>query len=77
MGLWILKLWIVFGFGIVLETGLTLVLVNLKGLGDRGAEWTDGFKQIFASDVNNCFVALEIFWHMLDFRSSMSYFGLG
>ena len=29
------------GFGMVSETGLTLVLVNVKGLGSRGAERTD------------------------------------
>ena len=41
------------GFGMVLGVGLTLVLVNVKGLGGgRCAERTNGFKQVFASDVN-------------------------
>ena len=43
---------IVDDFGMVLGTGLTLVLVNVKGLGGRGAERTNGFKQVLASDVN-------------------------
>ena len=42
-------------FGMFLETGLTLVLLNVKGLGGggggEGAERTDRFKQIFFSDV--------------------------
>ena len=39
----------------VLETGLTSVLVNVKGLGGgggRGSERSDGFKQVLPSDVN-------------------------
>ena len=40
------------GFVMVLETGFTFVLVNVNGLGGRGAERTDGFKQFFPSDVN-------------------------
>ena len=43
------------GFGMILETGLTLALVNVKGLGGgggRGAERTDGFKEVLPSDVN-------------------------
>ena len=48
---------IVDGFGMVLETGMTLVLVNVNGLGGgggggRGAERTDGFKEVFPCDVN-------------------------
>ena len=65
-------------------TRLTLLLVNVKGLGEgegggRGAERTDGFKQVLPSDVTLGIVlaASEIFRHMLDFRSSMSCFGLG
>ena len=42
------------GFGMILDTGLTLVLVNVNGLeGGRGVERTDGFKKVFPSDVNN------------------------
>ena len=41
------------GFEIVLETGLTLVLVNVEGLGgSRGTERTDKFKQALPSDVD-------------------------
>ena len=45
---------IVDSFGMVLGTGLTLVLVNVKGLGagEQGAERTDRFKQVLPSDVN-------------------------
>ena len=47
---------IVDGLVMVLETGLTLVLVNVKGLGGggggKGAERTDGFKPVLPSDVN-------------------------
>ena len=35
-----------------LETRFTLVLVNVNGLGSRGAERTDGFKQALPSDVD-------------------------
>ena len=42
-----------------LETGFTFVLVNVNSLGDgggggggRSAERTDGFKQVFPSDVD-------------------------
>ena len=48
------------GFGIVFGTGLTLVLVNMKGSGGggRGTERTNGFKQVLSSDVNtkNCII---------------------
>ena len=45
------------GFGRIWETGLTSVLVNVKGLevgggGGRDTERTDGFKQVFPSVVN-------------------------
>ena len=48
---------IVDDFVMVLETGLTLVLVNVKSLGGgggggKGAERTDGFKPVLPSDVN-------------------------
>ena len=52
---------IVDGFVMALKTGLTLVLVNVKGLGGggggRSAERTNGFKQVLPSDVD-----LESFW---------------
>ena len=39
-----------------LETGFTFVLVNVNGLGwgegGRGAERTNGFKQVLSSDVD-------------------------
>ena len=38
-------------FGMFLETGLTLVLVNVKGSGRAGALRDYRFKQIFSSDV--------------------------
>ena len=48
---------IVDGFVMDLETGFTLVLVNVNGLGGggegRGADRTDGFKQVFPCDVNS------------------------
>ena len=41
------------GFRMVLGTGLTLVLVNVRGWGGGGGtERTDGFKQVLPSDVN-------------------------
>ena len=45
---------IVDGFVMAFETGFTLVLVNVNGLGGgggRGADRNDGFKQVFPSDV--------------------------
>ena len=44
---------IVDGYVTGLWTGLTLVLVNVNGLGGRGAGRTDGFKQVFPCDVNS------------------------
>ena len=46
---------IVDGFVMGLWTGFTLVLVNVNGLGGRGrgAERTDGFKQVLPCDVNS------------------------
>ena len=47
---------IVDGFVMGLETGFTLVLVNVNSLrgggGGRGVERTDGFKQVLPSDVH-------------------------
>ena len=40
---------IVDGFVMALETGFTFVLVNVNGWGGRGAERTDGFKQVLPS----------------------------
>ena len=46
------------GFEVDLEDELTLLLVNVKGLGGgggggRGAEGTYRFKQVFPSDINS------------------------
>ena len=68
------------GFGMVLETGLTLVLVNVKGLGSVGAlrELMDPHRSFpVISTFSIVLEAFEIFWHMLDFRSSVSCFGFG
>ena len=68
------------GFGMVLETGLTLVLVNVKGLGEAGAlrEPIDSGRSFpVMSTLSIVLAALEIFRHMLDFRSSVSCFGFG
>ena len=48
---------IVDAFVMTLETGFTFVLANVNGLGGRGEggrgpERTDGFKQVFPSDVD-------------------------
>ena len=65
----------------VLGTDLPLVLVNVKGWGGGGG--AGALRE--PMDSNRSFtvmptfeivlVALEIFWHMLDFRSSVSCFG--
>ena len=68
------------GFGMVLETGLTLVLTNVKGLGGVGAlrEPIDSNGSFpVMSTLSIVLAALEIFRHMLDFRSSVSCFGFG
>ena len=68
------------GFRMVLETELTLVLVNVKGLGGAGAlrELIDSNRPVpVMSTFSTVLVALETFWHMLDFRSSVSCFGFG
>ena len=74
---------IVDAFGMVLGTGLTLVLVNVKGL------WGGGGARALREpmDSNRSFpvmpalrihlAALEIFRHLLDFRFSVSCFELG
>ena len=69
-------------FGIVLETGLTLVLVNVKGL---GGAWLGALSEPFDSNrtfpVMSTFsivlAALETLRHMLHFRFSVSCFGFG
>ena len=67
-------------FGMLLETGLTLVLVNVKGLGGAGAlrEPIDSNRSF---SVMSTFIivlaAFETLRHMLDFRSSVSCFGFG
>ena len=68
------------GFGMVLETGLSLVLVNVKGLGGAGAvrEPTNSNRSFpVISTLSIVLAALEFFWHMLAFRSSVSSFGFG
>ena len=68
------------GFGMVFETGMTLVLVNVKGLGGAGAlrEPMDSNRSFpVMSTLSIVLAALEIFRHMLDFRSSVSCFGFG
>ena len=62
-------------FGIVLETGLTLVLVNVKNLGGAGAlREPVGSNRSFPvmSTFSIVLAALKIFQHMLDFRSGVS-----
>ena len=70
---------IVGGFGMVLGTGLTLVLVNVKGLGGGALRELMDSNRSFPvmSTLRIVFAALEIFRHMLDIKSSMSCFGLG
>ena len=59
------------------EAEFTLAFVNVNGLGGAGAlrEPTDSFPVI--PTFRMFLAALEILWHMLDFKSSMSYLGLG
>ena len=68
------------GFEMDLEVELTLELVNVKGF--EGAEAlrepvdsNSSFPVILTLRI--VFATLEIFRHMLDFRSSMSCFGFG
>ena len=66
-------------FGMVVETGLTLVLVNMKGLGRAAVlrEPIDSNRSFPVMSTLSIIVlaALDIFRHMLDFRSSVSCFG--
>ena len=68
------------GLGMVLETCLTLVLVNVKDLGGAGAlrELIDSnrsFPVIWILSI--VLAALEIYWHMLVFGSTVSCFAFG
>ena len=73
------------GFGMVLGTGLTSVLVNVKDLVRWGGGGAGALRE--PMDSNRSFpvlstlrivlAALEICRHMLDFRSSVSCFGFG
>ena len=70
-----LKLWMVFVMD--LETGFTFELVNVNGLGGGGGgplrESMDSNKSFLVmSTLRIVLAALEVFQHMLDFRSSMS-----
>ena len=63
-----------------LETGLTLVLVNVKGLGGAGAlrEQIDSNRSFPVRSMFSIVLdAFETLRHMLDFRSSVSYFRFG
>ena len=67
-------------FGMLLETGLTLVLVNLKGLGGAGAlrEPIDSNRSFpVMSTFSIVSAALETLRHMLDFKYSVSCLGFG
>ena len=75
---------IVDGFVMTLETGFTVVIVNVNGLGGGG--WGAGALRE-PIDSNRSFpvmstltivlAAFEIFWHMLDFKSRVAYLWLG
>ena len=68
------------GFGMGLETKLTLVLMNVKGLGGAGAlrEPIDSDRSFpVMSTFSIVLAALETFRHMLDFRSGVSCLGFG
>ena len=67
-------------FGTFLETGSTLVLVNVKGLGGAGAlrEAIDSNRSFpVTSAFSIVLAASETLRHMPDFRSSVSCFGFG
>ena len=70
---------IVDGFVMDLETGFTLVLVNVNGLGAMALTEPMDSNRSFPvmSTLRIVLAAFEIFRHMLDFRSSMSCLGLG
>ena len=68
------------GLVMVLETGFTFVLVNVNGLGGGGVlrepmDSNSSFPVMSLLSID--FAALEIFRHMLDFKSSVSCLGLG
>ena len=67
-------------FGMFLEPGLTLVLVNVKGLGGARAlrepiDLNRSFPVMSTSSI--VLAAFETFRRMLDFRFSVSCFGFG
>ena len=67
-------------FEVILEPGFTWVFVKVKGLGGAGAlrepmDSNSSFPVILTP--STVFATLETFRHMLDFRLSMSYSGLG
>ena len=67
-------------FGMGLETGLTLVLVNLNGTGVAGTlrELIDSNRSFPPlSTFNIVLTAFETLRHMLEFKSSVSCFGFG
>ena len=67
-------------FGMFLETGWTLVLVNVKGLWGAGAlrEPTDSNRSVpVMSTFSIVLATFETLRHMLDFKSSLSCFGFG
>ena len=68
------------GFEVDLEDELTLLLVNVKGLGGAGAlrEPIDSNRSFpVISNPKMFLAAFETLRHMLDFRSSVSCFGFG
>ena len=70
---------VVSGFKVDLEVELTLACVNVNGLGGAGAlrEPIDSNRSFpVMLTLKMVFAALEIFRHMLDFKSSMSCLGL-
>ena len=67
-------------FGMVLQTGLTLVLVNVKVLGGPGPlrEPIDSNRSFpVMSTFSIVLVALGTVRHILDFKSSVSCLGFG
>ena len=73
------------GFEMDLEVELTLELVNVKGCFFFGGGGAGALREPIDSNssfpviltLRIVFATLEIFRHMLDFRSSMSCFGFG
>ena len=71
------------GFEVVLDDEFTLLLVNVKGLGGGGGagvlrEPIDSNRSFPLRSTPKMFLATsETLRHMLDFRSSVSCFGLG